>query len=95
MTKERYTPKRRKFQHLTREKWAQIEILPKQRLAKIEAAKARPFAFQNALPVQKLNDCERFAAAAPFTRLATFSTERQNFLEQMFVENIDNSKNRL
>lgn len=29
MTKGQYTTKRRKFQHLTREKRAQIEILPK------------------------------------------------------------------
>ena len=40
MTQEQYTTKRRKFQHLTREKRAQIEILLKQGLAKTEIAKA-------------------------------------------------------
>ena len=40
MTEKQYTTKRRKFQHLTREKRAQIEILLKQGLAKTEIAKA-------------------------------------------------------
>ena len=40
MTEEQYTTKRRKFQHLAREKRAQIEILLKQGLAKTKIAKA-------------------------------------------------------
>lgn len=40
MTEEQYTIKRRKFQHLAREKRAQIEILLKQGLAKKKIAKA-------------------------------------------------------
>lgn len=40
MTKEYYTTGRRKFQHLTREKRAQIEILLRQKLPKTQIAKA-------------------------------------------------------
>lgn len=40
MTEEQYTTKRRKFQHLAREKRAQIEILLKQGLVKTKIAKA-------------------------------------------------------
>ncbi len=40
MTEEQYTTKQRKFQHLAREKRAQIEILLKQGLAKKKIAKA-------------------------------------------------------
>lgn len=40
MTEEQYTTKRRKFQHLAREKRAQIEMLLKQGLAKTKIAKA-------------------------------------------------------
>ena len=39
MTQEQYTTKRRKFQHLTREKRAQIEILLRQNLPKAKIAK--------------------------------------------------------
>ena len=40
MTQEQYTTKRRKFQHLTKEKRAQIEILLKQGFAKTKIAEA-------------------------------------------------------
>ena len=40
MTQEHYTTEQRKFQHLTREKRAQIEILLEQKLPKTEIAKA-------------------------------------------------------
>ena len=39
MTQEQYTTKKRKFQHLTKEKRAQIEILLRQGLSKIQIAK--------------------------------------------------------
>ena len=40
MTQGHYTTERRKFQHLTREKRAQIEILLRQKLPKTQIAKA-------------------------------------------------------
>ena len=40
MTQEEYTTKRRKFQHLTKEKRAQIEILLRQKLPKVQIARA-------------------------------------------------------
>ena len=40
MTQEQYTTKGRTFQHLTREKRAQIEILLQQGLPKVQIAKA-------------------------------------------------------
>ena len=40
MTREQYTTKQRKFQHLTREKRAQIEILLRQGLPKVQIARA-------------------------------------------------------
>ena len=40
MTREPYTTKQRKFQHLTREKRAQIEILLRQGLPKVQIARA-------------------------------------------------------
>ena len=40
MTREQYTTKQRKFQHLTREKRAQIEILLRQGLPKVQIAQA-------------------------------------------------------
>lgn len=40
MTQEQYTTKQRKFQHLTREKRAQIEILLRQGCSKVQIAKA-------------------------------------------------------
>ena len=40
MTQEKYNAKARKFQHLTREKRAQIEILLKQRMPKTQIARA-------------------------------------------------------
>ena len=40
MTQEQYTTKRRTFQHLTREKRAQIEILLRQGLPKVQIARA-------------------------------------------------------
>ena len=40
MTQSHYTTKQRKFQHLTKEKRAQIEILLRQKLPKTEIAKA-------------------------------------------------------
>lgn len=39
MTQEHYTTKRRKFKHLTKEKRAQIEILLKQGIPKVQIAK--------------------------------------------------------
>ena len=39
MTQEQYTTKRRTFQHLTREKRAQVEILLRQNLPKTKIAK--------------------------------------------------------
>lgn len=39
MTQEQYTTKKRKFQHLTKEKRAQIEILLRQGMSKIQIAK--------------------------------------------------------
>ena len=40
MTREQYTTKQRKFQHLTREKRTQIEILLRQGLPKVQIARA-------------------------------------------------------
>ena len=40
MTQEQYIAKQRKFQHLTREKRAQIEILLRQGLPKVQIARA-------------------------------------------------------
>ena len=40
MTQEQYTTEQRKFQHLTREKRAQIEILLRQGMAKVQIARA-------------------------------------------------------
>ena len=40
MLQKDYTTKKRKFQHLTKEKRAQIEILLKQKMTKTEIAKA-------------------------------------------------------
>ena len=40
MTQEQYTTGQRKFQHLTREKRAQIEILLRQGMAKVQIARA-------------------------------------------------------
>ena len=39
MTQEQYTTKEKKFQHLTREKRTQIEILLRQRYSKVQIAR--------------------------------------------------------
>ena len=39
MTQEQYTTKQRRFQHLTREKRAQIEMLLRQRMPKVQTAR--------------------------------------------------------
>ena len=40
MTQEQYTTKQRRFQHLTRDKRAQIEILLRQRMPQVQTARA-------------------------------------------------------
>lgn len=71
MTEEQYTTKRRKlkrrkFQHLAREKRAQIEILLKQGLAKTKIAKAV------GISLSTIND---------FQKVLSSNLLRSNFLE--------------
>lgn len=87
MTEEQYTTKRRKlkrrkFQHLAREKRAQIEILLKQGLAKTKIAKAVGISLSTINDFQKVlssnllrsNFLEFFKALLPIIQNKCFAT---------------------
>lgn len=90
MLQKDYTTKKRKFQHLTKEKRAQIEILLKQKMTKTEIAKTVGIARSTLY-----RELERGTVKQLNTQLQEYTIYHYDVGQRIYEENRTNSRNSL
>ena len=90
MTQGKYTTRQRKFQHLTREKRAQIEILLRQGLPKVQIARAVGISRSTLY-----NELKRGTVDQMDTHLKKYKRYFWDAGQRVYEENMKNRRNRM